>query len=141
GLFRSHLRKALPPIAPEGRPWTAFRGEQLGGKMGGPIVKEKMFFFGALEQILENFSRANLSEPIGSPCSVSAPTITANEALINSSADCQRLALINFFKTNRNQDEGLPGPHPIRNSPALAHLDWNMGAAHKLGDSCNFVPS
>src|SRR5262249_27899030 len=137
-LFHFQRLEALTSDTSDGKPLTDFRREQFGGTIGGPIVKDKMFFFGAFEQIFENLSRANLSEPIGSPCSTSAPTMTANEALINSSADCQRLALINFFKTNRNQDEGLPVQHPIRNSAALVKFDWNMGSAHKLGVSYNF---
>ncbi len=51
---------------------------QFGGAFGGPIVKDKAFFFVALEGIRENLQRPNLSEAIGTPCSVSAPTIFAN---------------------------------------------------------------
>src|SRR5215468_1926946 len=137
-LFHFQRLEGLTSNTSDGKPLTDFRREQFGGTIGGPIVKDKMFFFGAFEQILENLSRDNLSVPIGSPCSVSAPTIGANEGLINSSADCQRLALINFFKANRNQDEGLPVKHPIRNTAALAKFDWNISPANKLGVSYNF---
>jgi hypothetical protein len=137
-LFYFQRLEALTSNTSDGKPLTDFHREQLGGTIGGPIIKDRMFFFGAFEQILENLSRANLSAPIGSPCSISAPTISANEALIAGSADCQRLALINFFKANRNQDEGLPVKHPIRNSAALAKFDWNIGSANKLGVSYNF---
>jgi len=34
-----------------------------------------------------------------------SPTIAANEALINSNTDCQRLALINFIKNTRSQEK------------------------------------
>src|SRR5215813_6519508 len=137
-LFHYQRLEGLTSNTSDGKPLQDFHREQFGGTIGGPIVKDKMFFFGAFEQILENLSRANLSQAIGSPCSVSAPTITANEGLINSSADCQRLALINFFKANRNQDEGLPVKHPIRNTAALAKFDWNISPANKLGVSYNF---
>ena len=79
--------------------------------VGGPIVKDKVFYFGAIEGIGEHLLRPNLSEPIGTPCPVANPTLAANEALINASADCQRVALLNFFKTTRGQDEGQPVPH------------------------------
>jgi hypothetical protein len=137
-LFHFQRLEALTSDTSDGKPLTDFHREQFGGTIGGPIIKDKMFFFGAFEQILENLSRANLSAPIGSPCSVPAPTIAANEALIASSADCQRLALINFFKASRNQDEGLPVKHPIRNSAALAKFDWSVSPANKLSISYNF---
>ena len=38
--------------------------------------------------------------------------VRANEALINGSADCQRLALLNFFQTRLDQDEGQPDRPP-----------------------------
>ena len=82
------------------------------------MVKNKVFYFGAVEGIREHLLRPNLSEAIGTPCPVANPTLAANEALINSSADCQRVALINFFKASRGQDEGQPVAHTINNSGA-----------------------
>ncbi|HJZ67484.1 MAG TPA: TonB-dependent receptor, partial [Blastocatellia bacterium] len=122
----------------DGKPLTDFHREQFGGTIGGPIVKSKVFYFGAFEQILANLTRANLSQPIGTPCSVSAPTITANESLINSSDDCARLALIGFIKAKLGQDEGLPVKHPIRNSAFLTKLDWTLNPSNQLGLSYNF---
>src|SRR5439155_12959296 len=61
-----------------------------------------------------------------------------NEALINGSADCQRLALLNFFRARRGQEEGLPIGHTINNNAALAKLDWNLSANNNLSASYNF---
>jgi hypothetical protein len=130
--------KALTANTSDKKPLTGFRREQFGGTVGGPIRKDKAFFFLAFEGIRENLTRANLSDPIGAPCSVTAPTITANEALINSSPDCQRLALINFFKTSRSQDEGLPVKHPIKNYAFLGKVDFNLNQANLLTASYNF---
>jgi hypothetical protein len=69
---------------------------------------------------------------------VTAPTITANEALINANADCQRLALINFMKTSRSQEEGLPVKHPIRNYAFLGKTDFNLSNSQQLAISYNF---
>ena len=130
--------EALTANASDGQPLTDFNRKQFGGTVGGPISKNKAFFFFAFEGIREKLTRANLSVPIGTPCPVQAPTIGANEALINSSADCQRLALINFIRSTRNQEEGLPVQHKINNNAFLAKVDWDLTPAHKLGISYNF---
>jgi hypothetical protein len=130
--------EALSSDTSDGKPLKDFRREQFGGTFGGPIIKDKMFFFGAVEQIKEKLTRPNLSEAIGTPCSVAAPTVPANEALINSSPDCQRLALINFFKTRFGQDESLPVKHPLDNTAVLAKYDWQVNAQHKVSASYNF---
>src|SRR6266542_1443807 len=137
-LFYFQRLEALTANTSDGKPLTDFRREQFGGTLGGPIVKDKAFFFLALEGIRENLQRPNLSEPIGSPCPVSAPTIAANESLIGGSADCQRLALLNFFRTSRGQEEGLPVDHKINNNALLAKLDWVIDTSNNLALSYNF---
>jgi outer membrane receptor for ferrienterochelin and colicin len=137
-LFYFQRLEGLTAHTSDGKPLKDFNRKQFGGTVGGPISKNKAFFFLSFEGIREKLSRANLSEAIGTPCSVAAPTITANEALINGSADCQRLALINFIKTTRNQDEGLPVQHKINNEAFLGKVDWDLNSANKLALSYNF---
>jgi hypothetical protein len=137
-LFHFQRLEALAADTSDGKPLKDFHREQFGGTIGGPIKKDQIFFFGAFEQIIANLTLANLSEPIGTPCSVSAPTIGANESLINGSPDCQRLALLNFFQNKLGQNEGLPIKHPQRNTATLAKLDWNVSANNKLSASYNF---
>lgn len=138
-LFHFQRLEALAANTSDGKPLKDFHREQFGGTIGGPIVKDKVFYFGAFEQIIENLTRDNLSAQVGSsPCSVPAPTIAANESLINSNADCQRLALVNFFKTKVSQDEGSPINRPVRNSAVLGKLDWNMTPSNQFSTSYNF---
>lgn len=137
-LFYFQRLKGLSSNTSDGKPLDGFHREQFGGTVGGPIKKDKVFYFFAFEQILENLRRPNLSEPIGTPCTVSNPTVQANEALINGSADCQRLALINFIQTSRNQNEGAPVVHKVRNTAILGKIDWDLTPNNKLGVSYNF---
>ncbi|HSE96688.1 MAG TPA: TonB-dependent receptor plug domain-containing protein, partial [Blastocatellia bacterium] len=140
-LFHFQRLEALTANTSDDKPLEDFHREQFGGTIGGPIVKDRAFFFGAFEQIIENLTRPNLSEPIGTPCSVQNPTVPANEALINSSPDCQRVALLNFFRSTLNQDEALPVERPVRNSAFLGKLDWNLSPKNNLSMSYNFVYS
>src|SRR5881296_2949158 len=114
-LFHYQRLEGLTSNTSDGKPLTDFHREQFGGTIGGPVVKDKAFYFFALEGIRENLLRANLSEPIGTPCPGSSPTLAANEAIISGSADCQRLALLTYFQNVRGQNEGLPVEHKINN--------------------------
>ncbi len=137
-LFYYQRLEALTSNTSDGKPLQDFHREQFGGTIGGPIKKDKIFYFFAFEQILENLTRPNLSEPIGTPCPVQNPTIGANEALINGSADCQRVALLNFMQTRLGFDEGQPIDHKVNNSAFLAKFDWVINDAHKIAASYNF---
>ena len=131
--------EALTANTSDGKPLKGFHREQYGATIGGPFKKEKAFYFLAFEGIRENLERANLSEPIGAtPCPIATPTILGNEALINGNEDCQRLALINFFRTTRNQEEGLPVLHKINNQAFFAKVDYNITDANQLAISYNF---
>ena len=55
-------------------------------RSAGRSRRTSLFFFGAFEGITGNFTRPNLSVPIGDPCPVQNPTVLANEALINGDA-------------------------------------------------------
>src|SRR5713101_4681904 len=138
-LFYFQRLEALASNTSDGKPLQDFRREQFGGTIGGPIVKQKMFYFGAVEQIFENLIRPNLSASLGS-CPFTTPVISnaAQETAIGSNSECQRLALLNFFQTSRTQQEGLPISHPIRNSAALGKFDWLVTPKNQLSASYNF---
>ena len=136
-LFHFQRLEALAANTSDGKPLKDFHREQFGGSIGGPIIKDKMFFFGSFEQVMENLTRDNLSASLGT-CPVTTPTIVANEALIASNTECQRLALLNFFQATLNQAEGLPVKHTIRNTAPFGKLDWIINPAHKLSMSYNF---
>ncbi|HVH72843.1 MAG TPA: TonB-dependent receptor, partial [Candidatus Dormibacteraeota bacterium] len=139
-LFEYFRTEGLTANTSDGKPLKDFRRNQFGGTVGGPIVKDKMFIFGAFEQILAELTRPNLGTPIGTPCAISNPVFNSNitDAQISASADCQRQVLLNFLKSNVNQNDGLPVKHPIRNSAALGRFDWNLSSKNQLAVSYNF---
>ena len=131
--------EALTANTSDGKPLKDFHREQYGGTIGGPIRRDKAFYFFAFEGIREKLDRANLSEQIGdTPCPVSAVTIFANEAAINSNDDCARLALIGFMRANRNQEEGLPVDHKINNQAFFSRVDFELNSSNHLSVSYNF---
>jgi hypothetical protein len=138
-VFHFQRLEALSANTSDGKPLEGFHREQFGGTIGGPIKKDKAFFFFAFEGIREKLERANLSEQVGNtPCPVGTPTIGANEALIGGNDDCARLALINFIRTTRNQEEGLPVEHKINNQAFIGKTDIAINSANQLAISYNF---
>jgi carboxypeptidase family protein len=131
--------EALTANTSDGKPLQDFHREQYGFTIGGPIKRDRAFYFFAFEGINENLTRANLSEPIGAtPCPIATPTIIANEGLINGNEDCQRLALINFIRATRNQEEGLPIKHQINNQAFFSKGSFKLNDANQLDISYNF---
>lgn len=137
-LFHFQRLEALSANTSDDKPLQDFSREQFGGTVGGPIVKNKLFYFAAFEQIIATLTRDNLSAPLGPPCAVAAPVAGKNDAVINASPECQRTALLSFFKTSLNQEEGKPVERPIRNSAVLGKVDWNITPKHQLSGSYNF---
>jgi hypothetical protein len=146
-LFEYFRTEALAAATSDGKPLKDFRRNQFGGTMGGPIVKDKVFIFGAFEQILADLTRANLSAPLGTPCGVTNPvfnngSITDRQLLgldpVTGVADCQRQVLLSFLKSSVGQDDGQPVKHPIRNTAALGRFDWNVNPTNQFAVSYNF---
>jgi hypothetical protein len=131
--------EALTANTSDGKPLDGFRREQYGGTVGGPIKKDKAFYFFAFEGIREKLNRENLSAQIGStPCPTATPTIGANESAISSNDDCARLALISFFRTRLQQEEGLPVEHKINNQAIFSRVDFDFNSSNHLSLSYNF---
>jgi outer membrane receptor protein involved in Fe transport len=137
-VFHFQRLEGLTGGLSDGSQLTGFHREQFGGTFGGPLKRDKAFFFGAVEGITGDFERPNLGRAIGTPCPITAPTLALNAALIDGSADCQRLALLSFFQARLGQDEAQPIPHPIKTAALLLKTDWNVGPVSRLAISYSF---
>jgi hypothetical protein len=144
-VFEYQRLEALTAAASNGQPLTNFHREQFGGSAGGHIIKDKLFYFGAAEGIDENLQRANLStynaNSLGSaPCPVANPVFLSNitDAQINGNGDCQRQVLLNFYKTNFNEDDGQPVNHVVRNGAFFGRMDYVVNPKNQLFLSYNF---
>jgi uncharacterized protein (DUF2141 family) len=144
-LFEYQRLKALAADASDGTPLTNFHREQFGGSAGGAIIKDKLFYFGAGEGIDENLSRTNLSAYNATALgSAACPTATpafgtpALDAAIDSNGDCQRLALLSFFKSNFNENDGAPVDHVVHNAAFFGRGDYNINQKNLLYASYNF---
>ena len=138
--FEYFRTESLTAAASDGTPLADFRRNQFGGTFGGPIKKDKLFFFVAGEGIMEDLTRHNLSTTLGTACGVSAPVFNSNitDAQISASSDCQRQTLLNFFKTNFNENEGLPVDHIVRNASVFGRVDYNVSAKNQVFFSYSF---
>ncbi len=150
--FEYFRTEALTAATSDGKPLQDFRRNQFGGSLGGPLIKDKLFFFAAGEGIRENLNRANLSTSLGTPCGIPNPVFGSNitdrqlEGLdpVTGVADCQRQVLRNFFKTAtfpasfKNTDEGLPVIHQVKNAAIFGRVDYNLNAKNQVFGSYNF---
>ena len=150
--FEYFRTEGLTAATSDGKPLQDFRRNQFGGSFGGPIAKDKLFFFAAAEGIRENLTRSNLSTSLGTPCSVTNPVFNNGSisdaqleglAPVTGVADCQRQVLVDFFKTANlsplaNSDESKPLIHQVRNAAIFGRVDYNLNAKNQIFGSYNF---
>ena len=104
-----------------------FEFKQYGGRFGGPIVKNKLFFFLSYEtenqpkQIQTRFA-ATPSAPFGSAANIARPA----------AADLD--AISDYLKTTYNYDTGPYDNYSteITRKKFVARIDWNIAPKHKL---------
>jgi hypothetical protein len=139
-VFEYFRTEALTADTSDGKPLKDFLRNQFGGSFGGPIKKDKLFFFGATEGIREDLTRDNLSTTLGSACPVSSPVFNSNitDAQIEANPDCQRQVLLDFMKTNYKEDDGTPIDHQVRNASVFGRVDYNINAKNQVFGSYSF---
>jgi hypothetical protein len=141
-LFEYFRTESLTAATSDGKPLDGFRRNQFGGSVGGPMIKDKLFFFAATEGIMEDLNRSNLSVPLGTACGISSPVFgpggNITDAQISGSGDCQRQALLNFFQSKFKENEGVPVDHSVRNASVFGRVDYNLNAKNQIFGSYSF---
>ncbi len=138
--FEYFRTESLSANTSDGKSLQDFRRNQFGGSMGGPIYKDKLFFFGAAEGIRENLTRQNLSAAIGTPCgsNITFDGTLGTDTKILANPDCQRVALVNFMQSTFSEKDGAPVNHAIRNGAAFGRIDYNLNAKNQIFGSYNY---
>src|SRR5437773_7137402 len=138
--FEYFRTEGLSANTSDGKPLQDFRRNQFGGSVGGPITKDKLFFFGAAEGIRENLTRKNLSVPIGAACpsNIAFDGTPGTDSAILASPDCQRVALLNFMQTTFSENDGAPVNHAVRNGAVFGRIDYNLNAKNQIFGSYNY---
>ena len=139
--FEYFRTEALTAATSDGKPLDNFRRNQFGGSIGGPLKKDKLFIFGATEGIREDLTRKNLSVTLGAtPCPITSPVFNSNitDAQIEANPDCQRQVLLDFMKTNFNEDDSKPVDHAVRNASVFGRVDYNLNAKNQIFGSYSY---
>lgn len=100
---------------------TPIRNQQFGGTLGGPLIKEKTFFYIFYEgQRYNSFATKNVVVPSTQGIQRAINTIQTDGLTINQAGQ----NLLNFFPTASNEDPNFPGTgHLIIQTPTTATLD------------------
>jgi hypothetical protein len=144
-IYHFQRHENLSSNTSDGKPLKDFHREQYGATVGGPIVRDKAFFFFAIERITGNLQRDNLSAQLGATaCPQTTFTLgngQASEAAIRTNPDCARLAVTNFIRATRSQEEALPVRRPLYTTSPFFKLDLNLTENHTFAFSYNFNAS
>ncbi|MGA7614886.1 MAG: carboxypeptidase regulatory-like domain-containing protein [Thermoanaerobaculia bacterium] len=112
---------------PYNRPISDFTSNQYGGRFGGPILRDKLFFFVTGEH-------NDRSEPTG--WSAEPGNITINPAIAAEAAAAKQIAIDKY-----GYDPGSLGDTPAKrdSNNYFGRFDWNIGNSSQLTLRHNYV--
>jgi Carboxypeptidase regulatory-like domain len=117
----------------------AFDNTQFGARFGGPIIKNKAFFFVAYEQEARNTPGSN-GLVANRPGDTPAPGTGSNtSAVLASDLDALKTFLIKKFNYDPGAYENYS--REARNKKFNARLDFNLSQSHKLNIKYNLLGS
>jgi outer membrane receptor protein involved in Fe transport len=120
-VFGSQRSEQFIGDGPQDRPVTQFETQQYGGRVGGPVMRDRLFFFVSGE-------RNGRDEPTGASAAGDAPE-QANTAL--------RAALERVSQLLNSTYSFDPGPlteiqRETSNDTLFGRVDWNIANKHQL---------
>ncbi len=96
-----------------------FKEDTKGFTLGGPIIKDKLFFFGSYEEL-----KSTRAQPEFGPVGSALTNVAISQSVIDS--------LTTVAKSRYNIDAGTTnGPSPLLVKDALIKLDWNINDKHR----------
>ncbi len=136
---RNYFNPVIDPNTGLPSPKKAVRQHQFGGSIGGPIVKNKTFIFGAYEGLR---ALVGNSEQLSSPATVTAggdPSISIPDAMASVVAhglpvNPLSAKLVPLFPTNTNTNGALNVslPNKNRNDNFIIKADHHINERHSL---------
>lgn len=125
-------------VAGEERQILNFNNRQIGFRLGGPIIKNKLFFFVNGEQE----KRSDPVDPNFVPFRAGGPLPAANNNISEANADSLQ-ALRNFLIQKYGYDPGAFEGYQYEtfSQKATAKLDWNISQNHKFNIKYNYLKS
>ena len=125
---------------------TPLHNHQYGGTIGGPIIKDKLFYYGFFEG-QRNASLAPYSLDLATPAQETAAQAAASVLSGVPVASLPGNALASFFPTDPSGRIAFNIPNTAKMSEMLAKVDYKLSDKHQLsgkyffGDSLQSAPS
>ena len=145
GFGRSDSFDARNYFDPVGTPKTPVQLEQYGGSLGGHIIRDKLFYFGAYEWQMYTVANSlggsvpTTSTSVTDP-SIGVPAATADLASHGISVNPLSAYLLGFYTPNNTAGTGVNLSFPNVNSSknALGKVDYHINDHNAIGGSYFF---
>lgn len=125
---------------------TPLKNHQYGGTIGGPIIKDRLFYYGFFEG-QRNLSLAPYTIPVPTAAQVTAAQALASKVSGVPIASLPGTVLVNFFPTDPSGQKAFNIPNTAKLSEMLAKADFKLSDKHQFsgkyffGDSLQSAPS